>query len=139
VDPLLDGFRFQEIQKLLYRQLHEANETLRLSKVRELPKMEQDWAADAARVAFDRWTALVRRREVPDDLKHWDGTGTPPGSRGDASGAWFKMCKLGGCAGPSGWLAGSVHRRPNDNRFARVGIVRWLEKVFCPKVHSWRW
>jgi hypothetical protein len=55
--------------------------------MREMSKMEQDRASDAVRIAFDRWNALVSRREVPDDLKGWDGTGTPPESRGGASGA----------------------------------------------------
>jgi hypothetical protein len=87
MDSLLDGFRLREIQKLLYTQLHEANETLRVAKMREMSKMEQDRASDAVRIAFDRWNALVSRREVPDDLKGWDGTGTPPESRGGASGA----------------------------------------------------
>jgi len=49
-----------------------------------LSKMELDRASDAVNVAYDRWNALVGRREVPDDVKDWDGTGIPPGSRGDA-------------------------------------------------------
>jgi hypothetical protein len=85
MDSPLDGFRFREIQKLLYSQLHQANETLRIAKMRGLPKMELDRDSDAASVAYNRWNALVGRREVPEDVKDWDGTGTPPGSRGDAS------------------------------------------------------
>ena len=87
MDSHAEIFRFREIQKLLYEQLHEAQETFRVANMREMAKMEKDRASNAVRIAFDRWTALVIRREVPDDLKCWDGTGTPPGSRGDASGA----------------------------------------------------
>jgi hypothetical protein len=78
MDAPLDGFRFREIQKLLYSQLHAANETLRIAKMRGLSKVELDRAAEAASVAYDRWNALVSRREVPEDLNDWDGTETPP-------------------------------------------------------------
>ena len=87
MDLPLDGFRFREVQKLLYSQLHEANETLRLAKMRDLSKTEQDRASEAVRVAFDRWIALVMKRQVPDYLQEWAGIGPPPGPRGNASGA----------------------------------------------------
>jgi hypothetical protein len=87
MDLPLEAFRFREIQELLYSQLHEANESLRLAKIRELPQTEQDRASDAARIALNRWQALVIRREIPEDLKEWDGTGKPPGSRVAGSGA----------------------------------------------------
>jgi hypothetical protein len=78
MDSPSDGFRFREIQKLLYNQLHVANETLRIAKMNGLSRVELDRASAAATVAYDRWNALVSRRETPEDLKDWDGTGTPP-------------------------------------------------------------
>jgi hypothetical protein len=85
--PRSTDFAFREIQKLLSSQLHEANETLRIAKMRNLSKTEQDQASEAVRVALDRWNALVTKREVPDYLKEWDGIGTPPGPRRSDSGA----------------------------------------------------
>jgi hypothetical protein len=78
---LSERWRFREVEKLLYNQLHEANEMSRIAQLSSLSQPEQSRASDAVQFALNRWNAFVDRREVPDDLKEWDGTGAPPAHR----------------------------------------------------------
>jgi hypothetical protein len=73
MEPILERLRFREIEKLLYSQLHQAQETSRIAGMNDFPKPDRDKAAESLRVAFDRWQALISRREIPDDLKDWRG------------------------------------------------------------------
>ncbi len=73
MDSILERLRFREIERRLYNQLHEAQETLRLATMNNLSQEERERAAESLRLAFERWQALVIRREVPEDLK--DGNG----------------------------------------------------------------
>jgi hypothetical protein len=50
--------------------------------MRRLSQIEEERASRDLRVASSRWLLFVTQTEVPDDLKHWDGTETAPGHPG---------------------------------------------------------
>ena len=73
MEQILERMRFREIERLLHSQRHQAQERSRLATMNDLPRPDRDKAAEFLRVAFDRWQALISRREIPDDLKEWTG------------------------------------------------------------------
>ena len=78
-----ERFRLRQIERLLSNQLHEAEERSRLAKAGKLPQVEQAELHEAMLLALRRWQAFVIRREVPGDLKDWDGTVSPRNSTKD--------------------------------------------------------
>jgi len=75
VDEFSERSRILKIEKYLrYRLSEAANAQLSVSyediNLRQTPSPVQ--------VAFSRWQACISKHQVSEDLKDWDGIGTPP-------------------------------------------------------------
>jgi hypothetical protein len=79
-----ERFRLREIEKVLSNQLHLAEEASRLAEMLKRSKEERNRASDALQIALNRWQGFVTRREIPDDLKNWDGTEPRPEPTSDS-------------------------------------------------------